>query len=95
MSVTKATIVDSISNHCGYSKAQSNDLVKSTFETIKMALESGEDVLISGLGKFCVKEKKERRGRDPQTGDDLMIGARRIITFRCSIVLRDKINGKD
>ena len=94
MSLTKANIVESIYNHCGCSKTQSIDLMESILETIKMTLESGEDVLISGFGKLCVKEKKERRGRNPQTGDDLMIGARRNITFRCSIALRDKINGK-
>ena len=93
MSVTKANIVDGICNHCGYSKTQSFALMESILETIKMTLESGEAVLISGFGKFCVKEKKERRGRNPQTGDDMKIGARRIITFRCSIVLREKING--
>jgi len=94
MALTKADIVESIYNHCGCSKTQSNALLESILETIKMTLVSGEDVLISRFGKFCVKEKKERRGRNPQTGDKLMIGARRIITFRCSIVLRDKINGK-
>ena len=73
MSVTKANIVDSIYNHCGCSKTQSIDLMESILETIKMTLESGEDVLISGFGKFCVKEKNERRGRNPQTGDDLML----------------------
>ena len=93
MSVTKANIVDSICNRSGYSKTQSFALMESILETIKMTLESGEDVLISGFGKFCVKEKKQRRGRNPQTGDDMKIGARRIITFRCSIVLRERING--
>ena len=94
MSVTKANIVKSIYNHCGCSKTQSNALMESILETIKMTLESGEDVLISGFGKFCVKEKKERRGRNPQTGDYLMLGSRRVVIFQCSAVLRDKIKGK-
>ena len=94
MAVTKANIVDSICNHCGCSKTQSIDQMESILETIKMTLESGEDVLISGFGKFCVKEKKERRGRNPQTGDDLMLRSRRVVIFQCSSVLRDKINGK-
>ena len=94
MSVTKANIVDSIYNHSGCSKTQSIDLMESILETIKMALESGEDVLISGFGKFCVKEKKGRRGRNPQTGDDLMLGSRRVIIFKCSSLLKGKINGK-
>ncbi len=55
-------------------------------------LESGEDILISGFGKLCVKEKKERKGRNPATGKGLMLGARRVVTFKCSGLLRDKIN---
>jgi len=54
----------------------------------------GEDVLITGFGKFCVKEKGERRRRNPQTGDDLMLGERKVVRFRCSGVLREKMNGK-
>jgi integration host factor subunit alpha len=94
MSVTKANIVDSIYNHSSCSKTQSIDLMESILETIKMTLESGEDVLISGFGKFCVKEKKGRRGRNPQTGDDLMLGSRRVVIFKCSSLLKGKINGK-
>jgi len=94
MSVTKANIVDSIYDHCGYSKTQSIDLMESILETIKKPLESGEDVLISGFGKFCVKEKSERRGRNPQAGGDLMLGSRRLVIFKCSSLLKEKINGK-
>ena len=94
MAVTKANIVDSIHDHCGCSKTQSIALMESILEKIKMTLESGEDVLFSGFGKFCVKEKKERRGRNPQTGNDLMLGSRRVVIFQCSSVLRDRINGK-
>jgi integration host factor subunit alpha len=61
---------------------------------MKGILEKGEDVLITGFGKFCVKEKSKRKGRNPQTGEDLMLDARRVVTFRCAGVLRDKINGK-
>ena len=57
-------------------------------------MESGEDVFICGFGKFCVKEKKEQRGRNPETREDLMPRARRAVTFRCSSALRDKINGE-
>jgi integration host factor subunit alpha len=63
-------------------------------EILKIRLESGKDVLISGFGKFCVKEKRERRGRNPQTGEDMMLGARRVVTFRCSSAFREKINGE-
>jgi integration host factor subunit alpha len=61
---------------------------------MKNKLENGEDVLISGFGKFCVKEKKERRGRNPATGHDMMLAKRRVITFRCSHLLREIINGE-
>ena len=94
MALTKAHIIDSIYNNCGCSKTKSTELMESILETIKKSLESGEDVLISGFGKFCVKEKNERRGRNPATGNDLTLGARRVVTFRCSSVLREKINGK-
>jgi len=94
MSLTKANIVDSISKNCGCSKTQSIDLMQSILETIKKTLESGEDVLISGFGKFCVKEKSDRRGRNPHTGNDLMLGARRVVIFKCSSVLREKLNGR-
>ena len=92
MSLTKAGIVNSISNHCGYSKKQSFEMVESILETIKESLESGEDVLISGFGEFCVKNKNPRRGRNPWTGEDLPLGARRVIVFRCSMVLKDRLN---
>ena len=94
MSLTKERIIDSIHNHCGYSKDRSIKLVESLAEIVKSTLESGEDVLISGFGKFCVKEKNERAGRNPQTGDDLILRSRRVVTFQCSPVLRDKINKK-
>ncbi len=61
-------------------------------EIIKGALESGEDVLVSGFGKFCVNEKKQRKVRNPKTGEDLMLRSRRVVTFKCSGKLRDRIN---
>jgi len=94
MSLTKADITESVSLHSGLSKTTSTELVESTLEIIRRTLASGEDVLISGFGKFYVKEKKNRRGRNPQTGNDLLLGAKRIVTFRCCPVLRGKINGK-
>jgi integration host factor subunit alpha len=62
-------------------------------ENIKTTLESGEDVLITRFGKFCVREKKERRGRNPATGENIILGARRVVHFKCSPVLKDKLNG--
>ena len=73
---------------------KSAQLVESFLEIIKKSLENGEDILISGFGKFSVKEKNERKGRNPQTGEDLILKSRRVVTFRCSESLRDKINGK-
>jgi integration host factor subunit alpha len=94
MTLTKERLIESIYNNCGYSKDRSIKLCESLVEIVKSTLESGENVLISGFGKFCVKEKKERRGRNPEPGEDMMLGARRVVTFRCSSALRDKINGK-
>ena len=93
MTLTKAHIVDSLYNNCGFSKTESTDLIESVLGTIKKSLESGEDVLISGFGKFSVNKKNERRGRNPGTGDDLILEARKIVTFKGSLVLREKING--
>ena len=94
MTLTKDLIIDSIRKDCGLIKTQSAEMFETLLEIITSTLESGEDVLISGFGKFCVKDKDERRGRNPQTGEDKMLGARRVVTFRCSEVLREKINGK-
>jgi integration host factor subunit alpha len=69
-------------------------LVESVLEIIKNTLENGEDVLISGFGKFCVRDKKKRRGRNPATGKRMMLGARRVVIFKCAGRLRDKVNGK-
>ena len=94
MTLTKDLIIDSIRKDCDLVKTQSAKLFETLLETIKSTLESGEDVLITGFGNFCVKDKNERRGRNPQTGEDKMLEARRVVTFRCSPVLREKINGK-
>jgi integration host factor subunit alpha len=94
MSLTKERIIDSICNSTDLSKMESRQAVESLLEVIKKTLESSEDVLISGFGKFYVKEKNARRGRNPATGNDLTLGARRVVTFKCSGRLRDKINGE-
>jgi integration host factor subunit alpha len=70
----------------------SSDLVETLLEIIKSTLVSGEDVMISGFGKFCVKDKRERKGRNPATGEDMMLAPRRVVTFRTSGKLREKIN---
>ena len=93
MTLTKAQIVESIQNQTGFTKNRSSEIVETLLEIIKITLESGEDVLISNFGKFCVKHKDERRGRNPATGDDLMLSARKVVKFTCSGKLRDKVNG--
>ncbi len=94
MTLTRADIIESVHNRLGFPKGQSAELMEILIETIKGSLESGEDVLVSGFGKFHVKVKKERRGRNPATGDDLMLESRKVVIFRCSHKLRDKINGE-
>ena len=93
MTLTKAQIVDSIHNQTGFPKNRSSDIVETLLEIIKRTLASGEDVLVSGFGKFCVKEKKERKGRNPATGDAMMLRARKVVTFTCSGKLRERVNG--
>jgi integration host factor subunit alpha len=94
MTLTKAQIVDSIHNQTGFPKNRSSDIVETLLEIIKRTLASGEDVLVSGFGKFCVKEKRERKGRNPATGEDLMLEPRKVVTFRCSGKLREIVNGQ-
>jgi len=94
MALTKAMIVDGIHEQLGYPKNKSAEMLETLLELIKSNLDKGEDVLISGFGKFCVKEKNERRGRNPATGNDMLLDSRRVVTFRCSHLLRDKINAQ-
>ena len=95
MTLTKETMIDRVYNRCGLNRPQATKAVETLLEVIKRTLESGEDVLISGFGKFRVREKKARRGRNPQTHGDLTLRSRRVVTFQCSSVLKDKINGKE
>ena len=92
MALTKANIVDAVAQQNGLPRKQSAEMVEILLEIIKRTLESGDDVLISNFGKFCVKEKKERRGRNPATGEKKMLAPRKVVTFKCSGNLRDKIN---
>jgi integration host factor subunit alpha len=92
MSLTKEKIINDIYNHVGLGKSRSRSVVENFFEIIKATLGRGEDLLISGFGKFAVKGKSERRGRNPQTTEDLSLRARKVVIFRASGVLRKKIN---
>jgi len=93
MTLTKIQIVESVQNQIGFPRNRSFEIVETLLEIIKSTLESGEDVLVSGFGKFCVKEKRERKGRNPSTGDAMMLRARKVVTFTCSRTLRKRING--
>ena len=95
MALTKAQIIEEVRIRNGFTKKISTETVETLLEIMKKTLESGEDVLITGFGKFSVKHKAERRGRNPATGEDLMIAPRKVVTFKCSGKLRDKINGKN
>ena len=92
MALTKEMIINSIYNQVGLSKSQSRDVIEGLLEIMKECLESGEDLLISGFGKFIVKSKSARRGRNPQTTEDLQLRARKVVVFKTSGVLRNKIN---
>jgi integration host factor subunit alpha len=93
MALIKADIIATIQKENGFTESHSTELVEQLLEIIKSTLESGEDILVSGFGKFCVKEKQERRGRNPATGGDLILRPRRVVTFKCSGKLREKVNG--
>ncbi len=93
MTLTKVKLVESIQSQTGFTKNKSSEIVETCLEIIKSTLESGEDVMLSGFGKFCVKEKKERKGRNPATGDAMMLAPRKVVTFKCSGKMRKRING--
>lgn len=92
MTLTKASIIEEIQNQLRFSKKETTELVETLLEIMKRTLADGEDLVISGFGKFCVKEKKQRRGRNPATGDDMLLSPRQVVTFKCSGKLREKIN---
>jgi integration host factor subunit alpha len=94
MTLTKAEIAERVWSKTGQAKWRSAELVDSIFEIIKETLESGDDILISGFGKFSVLEKGERKGRNPQTGEPMTIAPRKVVSFKCGSVLRDRLNGK-
>ena len=94
MTLTKAQIVVALFARNIFSKTQSAQVIDTLFELIKKSLQDGEDVLISGFGKFSVKEKYERNGRNPETGEPITLPARRVVTFKYSDVLRAAMNGE-
>src|SRR3954470_23741541 len=93
--MTKADIIESVYEKVGFSKKESAEIVEMVFDTIKETLERGEKIKISGFGNFIVRDKKSRVGRNPQTGKEIEISARRVLTFRPSQVLKSALNGGD
>jgi integration host factor subunit alpha len=92
MTLTKGGIIEEIRKRNGFSKKKSIETIEALLEIIKNNLASGEDVMISRFGKFCVNQKKERRGRNPATGNDMMLSPRKVVAFKCSRKLRDRVN---
>jgi integration host factor subunit alpha len=92
--MTKADIVEKIYEKVGFSKKESAELVETVFDLIKSTLEEGDKIKIAGFGNFVVKEKSDRRGRNPQTGEEITIVARKILTFKPSQVLKSSINSQ-
>ena len=92
MTLTKADIIETVYSELDLSKNRSTELVEQLLEIIKHTLASGDDVMISGFGKFQVQNKRQRRGRNPATGESMMLSPRKVVTFKCSRKLRDKIN---
>jgi integration host factor subunit alpha len=93
--VTKADIVEKVYETIGFSKKEASELVELVFSELKKTLQNGEKVKISGFGNFVVRGKSERVGRNPQTGEQIKISARRVLTFRPSQVLKAMLNGED
>lgn len=94
MALTKANLIGIFTDQLGHSKVKSSEIFESVLNIIKKSLEEGEDVLISGFGKFCVKEKAPRKGRNPATGEELILDKRRVVTFNSSTILRNKVTGQ-
>ena len=92
MTITKNDIIERVTERIGFSRRQSVELVELLLETMKSSLEKGDDILISGFGKFSVKQKAERKGRNPATGSDMMLDKRKVVAFKHSGVLKDRLN---
>ena len=94
MTLTKAELIEAVLKENRFTRKKSVEIIEIVLEIIKSTLASGDDVLISGFGKFCVNDKRQRKGRNPATGEAMILDPRRVVTFRCSRQLRDKINKK-
>ena len=92
--LTKAHIVEKLFARNLFTKGESAQIIETLFELMKQSLQDGEDVMISGFGKLSVREKHQRRGRNPQSGEPMTLAPRKVVTFKCSTVLREKMNGE-
>ena len=92
MTLTKADVAQKVADDCGFMKGEAQEIVEKLLEIIKTKLVAGEDVMISGFGKWYVKAKRARRGRNPQTGEELILDARRVVTWKYSPVLKQALN---
>ena len=92
MTLTKFQIINEIKSGNGFTKNKSIETIETLLEIMKKTLASGEDVLVSGFGKFCVNQKRERKGRNPATGGDMMLAPRKVVSFKCSGKLRKRVN---
>jgi integration host factor subunit alpha len=90
--VRKETLAQDMCDRLGYSKVRAKEIIDSMFEIMKSTLENGDDILISGFGKFYLRNKRARRSRNPATGEDMMLPARKVVVFTASRNLRDVVN---
>ena len=95
MTLTKANIAQKIADDCGFMKGEASEIIEKLLEIMKSRLASGDDVMISGFGKWNVKSKHSRRGRNPQTGEQIILNARRVVTWSYSPVLKGTMNGRE
>ena len=93
--LTKAHIVEKLFARNLFTKGESAQIIETLFELMKQSLQDGEDVMISGFGKFSLREKHQRRGRNPRSGEPMTLTPRKVVTFKCSTVLREKMNGEE
>ncbi len=92
MALTKTIIAERIQDKLNLSRTTTYEIMEEFLEIIKETIENGEDIMISGFGKFCINEKKARKGRNPATDEEMILPARKVVTFKCSGKLRDHIN---
>jgi len=93
MTITKADLAEKVAGDCGFMKGEAIEIIEKLLDTMKKTLIAGEDVMISGFGKWNIKSKHARRGRNPQTGEQLILDARRVVTWSYSPVLKKAVNG--